>query len=236
MAWSQEQKDDFDLKVFKVLCNMLPEDFNDNVPIDEAQGKQKLLIAEWLSDGAKDKAFPEVSDALVEFQRYVSKNHIKYGQAVEEYFEMTATFDYGAEGGVISWKLGSQFEVRSPNDRFNAQANLWQALGQLRDDFERKTMLRLKNTNVQPSQQSNSFDEINCSRLIVDVKDGKVAYKIKGGKFEKWGVRVFPDILKANGIDPDAIPLAGLDMSGWCMTIIMRGNNPDKVTKLVKVG
>ena len=72
--------------------------------------------------------------------------------------------------------------------------------------------------------------------MTVEAKDGKLTFKIKGGKFEKFGVRVFPDVLKAANIDPEKIPLVGCDMSAYSMTILMKGRNPDKVTKLVKVG
>lgn len=234
--WTQPMKDDFDIKVFKVLCNMLPAEFNQDVPVEEAQGKQKLFLGQWLNSGAKNYSFNTVADALVDFQRYISSQHIKYTQAQQEYVEMSVQIDYGQAGGIITWKLGSQFMVSTPNDRLNAQAALWQAIGQMRDDFERKTMLRVKNENVQSSNAPNTMDVIQCSRLIVDIKDGKPAYKIKGGKWEKWGVRTFPDLLEKNGINVETIPLSGIDMTGYEMTILMRGDKPDKVTKLVKVG
>lgn len=229
-------KDDFSLKVFKVLSNMLPAEFNEGVPIEEAEGKQKLFVSQWLQSGAGKVSFNAVADALVDFQRYISAQHIKYTQAQQEYLEMSVEIDYGQAGGKITWKLGSQFMVASPSDRLNAQATLWQSIGQLRDDFERKTMLRIKNENVEPSQQVNTFDEVICSKLIMEVKDGKPTYKVKGGKWEKWGVRIFPDILQHAGFEPDKIPFTGLDLSGYQMTILMKGKNPDKVTKLVKVG
>jgi hypothetical protein len=234
--WTQEMKDDFDLKVFKVLSNMLPLEFDQEVPVEEAQGKQKLYLSQWLNSGAKSISFNSVADALVDFQRYISAQHIKYSQAKEEYVEFSVSIDYGQAGGIITWKLGSQFQVSTPNDRLNAQAALWQAIGQMRDDFERKTMLRVKNENVRETNAPNTMDVISCSRLIVDVKDGKVAYKLKGGKWEKFGVRVFADILEKIGINVETIPLVGIDMTGYEMTILMRGDKPDKVTKLVKVG
>lgn len=234
--WTQEMKDDFDLKVFKVLSNMLPAEFMEDTPIEEAQGKQKTYVGQWLNSGARNISFNAVSDALVDFQRYISSQHIKYTQAKEEYVELSVSIDYGQAGGVICFKLGSQFQVSTPNDRLNAQATLWQAIGQMRDDFERKTMLRIKNENVRESQAVNTFDEVHCDRLIIDIKDGKPAYKIKGGKWEKFGVRVFPDILEHAGIDVSKIPLAGLPFGNFNMTILMKGDKPDKVTKLVKVG
>lgn len=236
MPYSQEFKDEFNLKAFKVLSNMLPEDYGDAVPIEKAEENQKALQAEWFKTLPEGKLFDTVADALIEFQRYVSSTRIKYGQSRSEYVEMSVQIDYGQQGGVITWRLGSQFDINTPNDRLNAQHNLYQAITQMKSGFERSTMLRVRGDDAPRNQDVNTFEEIKCSKLTVEAKDGKLTFKIKGGKFEKFGVRVFPDVLKAANIDPEKIPLVGCDMSAYSMTILMKGRNPDKVTKLVKVG
>jgi len=232
--WTQEQKDDFSLKVFKVLANMMPVEFGQDAPIEQAEERQKSMMGEWFRSLPQGKEFATVSDALVEFQRFVSTHYLKTGQSKSEYIELSVQLDYGQNGGIITWKIGSQFEVSSPNDRYNAQHSLYQSIGQLRDEFGRKTMLRVRGDIPTQTEQVSTKDVIECSRLIVDVKDGKPAYKIKGGKWEKFGVRVFPEVLKTAKIDIDAIPLSGIDMSGWQMEIMMKGSQPDKVTRLVK--
>jgi len=232
--WTQEQKDDFGLKVFKVLSNMMPIEFGQDVPIEDANARQRLMVDEWVKALPPGKEFETVADGLIEFQRFVSTHYLKTGQSKSEYIELSVQLDYGQNGGVITWKIGSQFDVSSPNDRYNAQHSLYQSIGQLRDDFERKTLLRVRGDVPQQPQQVNTLDVVKCSRLIIDIKDGKPAYKIKGGKWEKFGVRAFPEVLKAAGINIDTIPLQGLDMAEWSMEIEMLGTKPDKVKRLVR--
>lgn len=51
--------------------------------------------------------------------------------------------------------------------------------------------------------------------LSVKVEEGKTFFKVKGGKFSKFGVTVWPEVLEAAGIDPQHIPVAGLSLKGW---------------------
>lgn len=231
--WSPEMKSDFTLKQFKVLSAMLPDKFLPPVPIEEAELTQKSLNKEWLEAGAAKQFFKEVSDALVSFQRYIATNYIKTSQSEEEYLEINVQYDYGTPGGIVTWKLGSHFRVSSPNDRLSAQNSLFQAIYALKSDWERTSMQRPQNAPSEPRKEADTVLTRACTKLVIDMKDGKKSFKIKGGEWEKFGVRVFPEVLKAAKIKPDEIPLEGMDMEGWDMFILMKPDgNPDKVTML----
>lgn len=111
------------------------------------------------------------------------------------------------------------------------------------DDYSAR---HLPNTSAQGSAQRNSGNENGrpspggelfedtTDHLDVSVKDGRVGYSVKCGRWQKFGVRVFPEVLKAAGIDVDTIPIQGLDIPGAQLTYSMKpdGQYPDKVIKL----
>lgn len=64
--------------------------------------------------------------------------------------------------------------------------------------------------------------------------DGKHSFKVKGGVFQKWGVRVWPEVLKRAGIDADTLPLGETMLDdGGVMKVQIDGGKPRKVLELV---
>ncbi len=59
-----------------------------------------------------------------------------------------------------------------------------------------------KSYHPQSGDTSATFD---FTSILCKSEGGKRSYFVKGGKFVKWGVRVWPSVLSAAGIDPDQI-------------------------------
>jgi hypothetical protein len=80
----------------------------------------------------------------------------------------------------------------------------------------------------------NSF---TAEKMIVDMHDGKFFFKVMGGKFTKYGINVWDEVLKAAGIrfdpsNPSAVP----NIAGWRADYTEEfkdGNTRRKVTRLL---
>jgi hypothetical protein len=92
-------------------------------------------------------------------------------------------------------------------------------------------------TAEQFKNQPTTQNTIIVERLDVDVKAGKKFFVVKGGKYQKHGIRIWPETLKHAGIDPEAIPLAGVvPKKRWEAVFTMKGDRPDSVVKLNDLG
>ena len=75
----------------------------------------------------------------------------------------------------------------------------------------------------------------DAEKLVPNVNDGTVYWKIKGGNFQKWGVTVWPEVLRKAGLNPDELdPINGLDLTGWTAVYIVdpEKGHPKKVVEL----
>ena len=89
---------------------------------------------------------------------------------------------------------------------------------------------------AQPAQVQQPLS-FNAESLIANVADGKVYWKIKGGKFSQYGVTVWPECLRDAGITPEALdPMQSYSLVGY---IAYYENNDQgkahKVTKLLRM-
>jgi hypothetical protein len=65
----------------------------------------------------------------------------------------------------------------------------------------------------------NDFPPVNtftASKLSVDIHNGKLSFRAHGGQFEKYGVAVYEEVMKAAGLSydptkPENIP----NIAGW---------------------
>lgn len=73
-----------------------------------------------------------------------------------------------------------------------------------------------------------------CKYLLANVEGGKSYWKIKGGRFEKFGVTVYPEVLTAAGF-ATLDPLMQYDLTGYVATYALKEDGkPAKVTALAK--
>lgn len=72
--------------------------------------------------------------------------------------------------------------------------------------------------------------------LTATVNDGKAYWKIKGGRFEKFGVTVWPETLEKAGFFVNELNvMESYNLTGWTATYTTKdGDKPDKVVGLTK--
>ena len=78
--------------------------------------------------------------------------------------------------------------------------------------------------------------------LVGSTSEGKTYWKVRGGMFKKFGVTIWPEVLKAAGFDADILnPAMTYDLTGYTATCLLNAEKsrpekevPDKVVKLTK--
>lgn len=140
---------------------------------------------------------------------------------------MTVQVNYG--NVTVSWSEQATFTITGRTSRLRAYNTLASHLQVVRDEYESLNRMTRDNRTNAPTTDVDTFD---AERLTVEVKDGKARYRVMGGKYSKWGVPIYDEVLARCGIDPATIPIAGLDLSGRVAHVLMQGGKPSKVTRL----
>lgn len=83
----------------------------------------------------------------------------------------------------------------------------------------------------QPSGDSETFRTIEL--LVTEGEKGK-SYKVTGGKYTKYGVTAWPEVL-APVFDLAAMTVGRWSISGYEATIVMKDGKPQKVSKLTPI-
>lgn len=87
--------------------------------------------------------------------------------------------------------------------------------------------------NSQPLTAALTFE---AKLLTATVNDGKAYWKVRGGRFEKFGVTVWPETLEKAGFFVNELNvMESYNLSGWVATYTTKdGDKPDKVIGLAK--
>lgn len=80
---------------------------------------------------------------------------------------------------------------------------------------------------------ADAVSEYAALDLSAALLDGKVYWKIKGGKFSKHGLTLWPEVAAAYGIDLDGKDIRQTyPMNGW--TVVYSEGDPPRIEKLIK--
>jgi hypothetical protein len=83
-----------------------------------------------------------------------------------------------------------------------------------------------------PSQPAGETVVIDASVLLMSYDDtGQPVYKIKGGQYMKFGIRVWPEVLPALGVDPASLK-PGPNPVNLRVRVLMGEHGPRKVVSL----
>ena len=88
-----------------------------------------------------------------------------------------------------------------------------------------------------PSRHENGGDSgltFQAEELCLTIDSGKEYYKVKGGRFKKFGVTIWPEVLEECGIDPqDVDPRRGMSLKGYTARYVENDDGKaQKVTAL----
>lgn len=166
----------------------------------------------------------ECTSAVVAWLDDSAASPVLEGQRIEA--TITRTF------GDIQMTFGYSaiFEVGSAGQRRSAFAF---CIDQVEKQFEAHTSnIVVTSRGPQPPVGNGSSEKFMGDKIVVETKGDKVYYKITGGKWSKYGVRVWPEVLGNFGIKTDKLKAGTTyNLARWC-TVDMDGDKPIKVTHI----
>ena len=87
---------------------------------------------------------------------------------------------------------------------------------------------------VAPIQSANGVQTFAAESLSATVTDGKPYWKVKGGRFKKFGVTVWDEVLTEAGL-AECDPMQAYSLQGWTAHYITKADGkPEKVIRLEK--
>lgn len=96
---------------------------------------------------------------------------------------------------VVEFSFGAEFDVNAPKNRVYDYC-----IEQVKAQFAHAgNTYTIRPPNTQPSQLPMDLT-FNVSSITIEQRDGKRYAKAKGGKFDKFGVRVWPEVLAQAGL------------------------------------
>jgi len=75
---------------------------------------------------------------------------------------------------------------------------------------------------------------VACTRMNVEVKNGKRYYKVRCGEWQQHGVNYWPETMRLNGVDPTKIPLEGYTLDGYLADVEIEDGKAKRVLKVYK--
>jgi hypothetical protein len=180
--------------------------------------------------GLSDFTTPQ--GAAAAFKDWAAKQAPAIEQGEKRTLSMKISKTYG--GVVLELGLSSQFTIRKETDLFRAFDMLAADLKAQFEAQERKTVSTMKPPQQQAAAAGAASGITNRffgDTIILEMKDGKPYYKIYGGQFSKFGVRVWPETLRAAGVDPDAVLTTGTPLGRDCVAEVVNG----RVKKVLEI-
>ena len=209
-------------------------DILDGEPMDAYQTE---LHNQWLDTigGTKTFDFMSLPEACQSFQVWLVEEYLKQAVAHQEYIEVFVQRSWGAVTAGV--RIGGKMDVTTSKSRSASIDYLWRAA---EFELDRYGADRLKDTPANPpysqgqgASGAGGYEDMIGEKITVEVKDGKQFFKVHGGKWQKHGVRVWPEVLKAIGLDPSTIPATGRKLADRVCKVKMKPNGqPDKVVSI----
>lgn len=191
----------------------------------------EVAYSEWGGD-LKLNSFEDVASAVVDFTTWAKSwggyhpeptviidsislsVDIPFGKSTLHFTVNGAPHDSSGQGmGKAYIELYDQMQ--------DAYRQFWAARG-------RKSEPKPDDTN---GNKGGDFDNFSFDRIEVDVVKGKRMAKVFGGKWQKFGVTVWPEVLKSAGLDIDDLEDGPNDIEGQASALMVNGK-PKKITSL----
>lgn len=147
-------------------------------------------------------------------------------------FSATITKSYGDMS--VSFGYSAEFKAAKDADVAAAYRFVMTAIHQQFAAFEAGELAHIKAPSRAPVDTGLLDDEFEGGCIEVEVKGGKRYYKLKGGRFAKYGVRIWPETLADAGIDHSQLENGDNPITPRKAKIsIGRDGKPEKVIKLL---
>lgn len=87
---------------------------------------------------------------------------------------------------------------------------------------------------AQAAPASNEvLESFAAESLVGSMADGKLYWKVKGGKYSKYGVTIWPEALGSAGFDVERLdPRNVYDLTGKTAVVLIKDGKANKITRL----
>lgn len=135
--------------------------------------------------------------------------------------------------GRVKVRLSAELWTRPTRAAVDAAYDeVWE---ELEHQFQRYGENRLQVAAGQRIEENGGMETVDAEAITCETKQGKKYYRIRAGRWTKYGVTVWPEVLEGAGIDLRALDVNGEDYElphGSKATIALKDGKPVKVTKL----
>lgn len=199
-------------------------------------------LMEW-QPNAKLYEYPMFASAVEALQGFTSWVSSWQGPSIivlADQLSITLTVPYG-KGGTVSFGARRNVPLDAGRMSFDEVSGMYSDLLDLcktgyQQLLRSKGIAQQSVMEPQQHQQTGNTELIDATTLICNLNEGKKSYKLKGGRFTKFGVTIWPEVLKAAGLEPDTIPPT-FNLNGYTATVLLKEDGtPNKVIKLAKKG
>lgn len=87
----------------------------------------------------------------------------------------------------------------------------------------------------QASAEIKDEDTFTTESIVVEIKSGKPYYKIRGGRYTEFGVRVWPEVLRPHGIIEELNGKFAMLLEGYTAKVQLINGRAQKVVALEKI-
>lgn len=143
-----------------------------------------------------------------------------YHYQVDQQVSVNSFLDVPIDGETVRFQVTNRYGASPEKIVKTVRANI-EAYSILRQAFPRNVVQPSIPTPPPPSyydvdEGGNDALWFTAEKLVVDMHDGKFFFKVLGGKFTKFGINVWDEVLKAAGIkidmnNPQNVP----NINGW---------------------
>lgn len=144
-----------------------------------------------------------------------TKPEQSYHYQTDQQVSVNAYFDTEVGGETVRFQITNRYGASTEKIVRTVKAAI-EAYAALRAEFPRNIPAP-EPKRVDIDDNGNDLPQVNtftASRLSISVTDGKTSYRVHGGQFEKWGVSIYEEALKATGLDVSN-PATPPNINGW---------------------
>lgn len=166
-----------------------------------------------------------------------------YHYQVDQQVSVNARIQVEIDGETVDFQITSRYGA-STEKILKTASHAIEAYQMLRQEFPRNFIAppARKEPEYHPiidgGEDGNSLPAVEsfiADSLTVSMHNNKFYFKVMGGKFTKYGVTVWDEVMKAAGVTPDPANLPNI--AGWKCEYITKQKDgktvPDKVTRLL---
>lgn len=201
--------------------------------VDAAIDKYKSIIGQSVLDA------DNMAQGLERMTWFVNN---RWNMPVEINQDSTVSVKVSVNVGAVTFEFGTtrNYAITNGSERYTAFQVLTQALqkdirayleGDAKNLFG-AAMGVASSAQSSGAPRSTSIVTEECIALEHGFEKNKHVFKMKTPRATKWGVPVYPEVLKAIDLDPDKIPMGESKFNGTISYVLKENGNPHKAIEL----